>query len=51
MDMCSIGVVLAVLIGFFIGLILDVDSFAGGVFSILKGSKDKNKNKNKDADK
>ncbi len=43
MDMCTVGVALAVLISFIIGLILDVDTFAGGVFSILKGSKNKNK--------
>jgi len=41
MDMCTIGVGLAVFLGFVIGLILDVDTFAGGVFSILKGSKKK----------
>jgi len=45
MDMCTFGVGLAVLISFIIGLLLDVDTFAGGVFSILKGSKNKDKNK------
>ncbi|MBC8237224.1 MAG: hypothetical protein H8E76_03250 [Helicobacteraceae bacterium] len=45
MDMCSIGVGLAVLIGFIVGLLLDVDTFAGGIFSILKGSKNKDKDK------
>ena len=45
MDMCTIGVGLAVFIAFVIGLVLDVDTFAGGVFSILKGSKNKDKNK------
>ena len=45
MDMCTVGVGLAVLISFIIGLLLDVDTFAGGVFSILKGSKNKDKNK------
>lgn len=43
MDMCTFGVGLAVLIGFIIGLVLDVDTFAGGIFSVLKGSKDKDK--------
>ena len=46
MDMCTLGVGLAVLISFIIGLLLDVDTFAGGVFSVLKGSTSKNKDKN-----
>ena len=45
MDMCTLGVGLAIFIGFVVGLVLDVDTFAGGIFSILKGSKDKNKDK------
>jgi len=45
MELCSIGVVFAVLIAFVIGLILDVDEFAGGFFSKISGSKKKNKDK------
>ena len=43
MDMCALGVGLTTLVAFIIGLVLDVDTFAGGVFSILKGSKRKDK--------
>ena len=39
MDMWIVGV--AVFLSFLIGLLLDVDSFAGGIFSIFKSSKDK----------
>jgi len=45
MDMCTLGVVAAIVIGFLVGLLLDVDTFAGGIFSIFKGSKDKHRDK------
>jgi len=48
MDMCTLGVILAIVIGFVVGLLLDVDTFAGGIFSALKGSKNKDEDKDKD---
>jgi hypothetical protein len=45
MEICTAGVIVAVLIGFLVGLLLDVDTFAGGIFSILKGPKNKDKDK------
>lgn len=41
MELYTVGVVIAVIVGFGIGLMIDVDEFAGGVFSKLKGIKDK----------
>ena len=41
--MCTLGVGVAIFIGFVVGLVLDVDTFAGGIFSVLKGSKNKDK--------
>lgn len=43
MDLNLVGLIIAVVLGFGIGLMVDVDEFAGGVFSKLKGSKDKEK--------
>jgi len=40
MDVCTIAVVAGIIISFVIGLLLDVDSFAGGIFSFLKKTKD-----------
>ncbi|MDP3265634.1 MAG: hypothetical protein Q8M39_02275 [Sulfuricurvum sp.] len=41
MDMSTLAIGLAIIAAFVVGLLLDVDTFAGGIFSILKGSKDK----------
>lgn len=41
MDLYTVGVVIAVIVAFGIGLMVDVDEFAGGVFSKLKGKKKK----------
>lgn len=41
MDLYTVGVIIAVIVAFGIGLMVDVDEFAGGVFSKLKGTKDK----------
>ncbi len=45
MDMVTLGIGLAIFIVFVIGLLLDVDTFAGGVFSVLKKYKKKDKDK------
>ncbi len=45
MDIGILGIGLAIFIVFVIGLLLDVDTFAGGVFSMLKKYKKKDKNK------
>lgn len=43
MDLYVVGLIIAVVVAFGIGLMVDVDEFAGGVFSKLKGTKDKEK--------
>ena len=40
MDMCTVALIAGIIISFVVGLLLDVDSFAGGIFSGLKKSKD-----------
>ena len=41
MDLYTVGVIVAIVVAFGIGLVVDVDEFAGGVFSKLKGKKNK----------
>lgn len=41
MDAYTVGLIIAVLVAFGIGLMVDVDEFAGGIFSKLKGDKEK----------
>lgn len=43
MDACTIALVAGIVISFVVGLMLDVDSFAGGIFSGLKKNKDPNR--------
>lgn len=43
MDLYTVGLLIAVVVAFGVGLMVDVDEFAGGVFSKLKGDKDKEK--------
>jgi len=43
MDMCTVALIAGIIISFVVGLLLDVDSFAGGIFSGLKKSKDPNR--------
>jgi hypothetical protein len=45
MDMSTVWSVIAVIVAFGVGLVIDVDTFAGGIFSILKGKKDKDEDK------
>lgn len=45
MDLSTIWIVIAVIFAFGTGLVLDVDTFAGGIFSILKGKKGKDEDK------
>ena len=45
MDLYTIVIIVAILVAFGIGLLIDVDEFAGGVFSKLKGTKDKKEDK------
>jgi hypothetical protein len=40
MDLYTVGMIVAMVVAFWIGLMIDVDEFAGGVFSKLKGKKD-----------
>ena len=41
MELYMVGIIVAVIVGFGLGLVTSVDEFAGGVFSKLKGTKDK----------
>ena len=43
MDMCTVALIAGVVLSFMVGLLLDVDSFAGGIFSGLKKTKDPNR--------
>lgn len=39
MDMCTVALIAGIVISFSVGLLLDVDNFAGGIFSGLKKTK------------
>jgi len=43
MDLCMIAGIIGVIVAFIVGLLLDVDSFAGGIFSGLSKGKDPNR--------
>lgn len=43
MDVSTVVIVIGVIVAFGIGLMIDVDEFAGGIFSKFKGTKDKEK--------